>query len=111
MVRWTVHSSLAELIDELAAAEEDVFTSDRFRGFKVLASYADSLVTGTGLANQSYRTMISLSDERQAMAVNIGPGPEGCSDALHTATAALLPAIDDGCGSFEVSWLRCEDVG
>jgi len=92
---WTGHSSLAELIDELAAAEEDVFTSDKFRGFKVLATYADSLVTGTGLANQSYRTMISLSDERQAMAVNIGPGPEGCSDALHTATAALLPAIDD----------------
>jgi hypothetical protein len=91
---WTGHSSLAELIDDLAAAEDNAFTSDKLRGFKIMAEYAASLITGTGVANQSYRVVTQLPDGRPAMQVNIGPGAEGCADALHTATSAFLPAID-----------------
>jgi hypothetical protein len=90
---WTGHPSVMELIDDLASGAEDEFTRTKIQALRVMAGYSASLIAGSALGAQAQRTFTRLPDGQQAVVVNIGPGAEACSDALHMASAGLLTAL------------------
>ncbi|MDQ6771392.1 MAG: hypothetical protein M3024_00130, partial [Candidatus Dormibacteraeota bacterium] len=85
---------MRELIDDLAADAEDDFESLQLRGFGVQVDWASGMASGTGIANQSFRMVREVGDKGNTLMVNLGQGPEGVADALYTASAALLTAVD-----------------
>lgn len=91
---WTGHGTLTDLIRDMAAEEQDEFTSRQLLSFDVMAARASAMAAGTGIAHQSFRVVQNLPEGGAVMAVKLGQGPEAISEALHTASAAFLPAID-----------------
>jgi hypothetical protein len=91
---WTGHHSLVDLIDDLESLEEDRFSRAQVSALKIMLADAESMLSGTGIANQSQRVVTTLEDGRKAMRVNVGFGSESCSNALHMASGVLLSAVD-----------------
>jgi hypothetical protein len=91
---WTGHSSIMDLIDDLASDAEDEFTRTKTQALRVMAAHAAGLIAGSGLGGQVHRIVTRLPDGQQAWAINLGPGAESCSNALHMASAGLLTALN-----------------
>ncbi len=91
---WTGHVSMIELIEDLTSSAEDTFLQIQMQSLKVMATYATSLIVGSGIGTQMHRVVKQLSGGEKVFSVNIGPGIESCSDALHMSSGGVLSALD-----------------
>ena len=91
---WTGHLSTADLMDEVISAEEDAFIRQQLKRLQVELRAQAAMRSATGAAQASHRHIVDPGGDPLTLAVNLGPGPEGVSNALHLASAAFLAATD-----------------
>jgi hypothetical protein len=98
---WTGHATLGDLVEDIRGHETDAGVQQYLRRLKAEIARSENIGVGSGLGQRAHRVIKEHTDDKQVMAINLGPGVENVPEALHLAGATFLSAVDAVVNSFQ----------